>query len=360
MQKPFHHGAVVGKFMPLHTGHAHLIRFACSMCSKVTVVVDCVPGEWPSSFTRAEALRAEFADLPLNVVALTEPTPQEPDDHPEFWSIWRNLMLNACGANHPDVLVCSMDYGLMLSRVMDCEFLPLDINREAVPVSATNIRADIRGMWNAILPQMRVHYITRVITEGAESTGKSTAGLALALKMNWTIAPEWAECLISRREMAGRDFREEDLLLIGKGHTASLRSLELQSNPVLIQDSSLLSTVTWSEFLYGRVNSELMQMFEDEETRHPTERWVFTPETPWVYAAHRNVDPRAPEGESRRRFHDLLMSNIHRYNLNHVIVPGNFEEKEKKVFSMAQELDRAASLRNFHPDYGRIDNTIRR
>ncbi|MGI4943021.1 MAG: adenylyltransferase/cytidyltransferase family protein, partial [Janthinobacterium lividum] len=84
--RDYAHGLVLGKFMPAHLGHAHLIRFACAMCERVTVVVDRVAGEWPSADRCAAALQQDCAGLPVTVVALPEPTPQQPGDHPAFWA----------------------------------------------------------------------------------------------------------------------------------------------------------------------------------------------------------------------------------------------------------------------------------
>ncbi|MGI4949534.1 MAG: adenylyltransferase/cytidyltransferase family protein, partial [Janthinobacterium lividum] len=82
------HGLVLGKFMPAHRGHAHLIRFAAALCERVTVVVDRLAGEWPPADVRAQALAADLAGLPVIVRALPAPTPQQPDEHPDFWGFW--------------------------------------------------------------------------------------------------------------------------------------------------------------------------------------------------------------------------------------------------------------------------------
>ena len=336
--KPYGHGVAVGKFLPAHCGHEYMLTFGASMCDHLTIVVDCVPDEWPSSEVRAEAMRADLAHLPnVTVVAVTSPTPQEPGDHPDFWNIWRNLMVEACG-RMPDVLVCSMDYGLPLSEAIGCEFLPMDIDREAVPLSATLIRPDAWARWDDMLPHARQHLLARIAVEGAESSGKSFISRKVAREMGFGYSPEWANTFIGQRARAGRNFARDDLPLVAMAQIAQDRALELKVSHALISDSSALSTVVWSEFLHGHADDRLLRIFEAEESRAPRHRWVFTPEVPWVPAAHRNVAEAADKDETRWRFHDALMTKLEHLGLPYEVLPGGFADKAAKAFKLARAL----------------------
>lgn len=335
--KPYKTGAVVGKFMPAHRGHKHLIQFACEMCDHVTVVVDCVPNEWPSSHKRAKELAKDLAGLNVKVVALTQVTPQEPGDHPEFWQIWRDLMITACGEK-PDALICAMDYGLPLSQVMGSDFVPIDIERDAIHISATMIRKNPWKQWDYILPHARLDYLTRIALEGPESTGKSTIGKWATEQLGFSWIPEWAKCWIEQRAKANQTFEEKDLLTIARAQIASERSLELDSKPVLISDSSLLSTITWSQFLYGRVDPEIVRLFEQEEQRAPRERWLFTPQTPWVTDVHRNFQKDISSDSKRWQFWDQMLKNADDFSLNYKVIDGDFAKKENITLELAKNL----------------------
>jgi NadR type nicotinamide-nucleotide adenylyltransferase len=293
--KIFNHGLVLGKFMPAHEGHLHLIRFATNMCERLTIVVDRVEGEAPDASIRADYLRKELEGMNsanisrrVYITALGEYTPQDPSETPEFWSIWKRLLTRACGGV-PDALVCSMDYGQPLSRAMGekCHFLPLDIARHSLAISSTMIRDNPWEHWDMILPSARHDYLTRVAIEGPESTGKTTISLKCAEEFGFTYAPEWAAGYIASR--VDEEFREEDLLTIAMAQTAMEHSLDLSANKALICDSSLLTTMIWSEFLYGRVDPKIVKLFETEEASRPKTRWLMTPDTPWVNAPHRNI-----------------------------------------------------------------------
>ena len=331
------HGLVLGKFMPAHLGHAHLIRFACAMCERVTVVVDRVAGEWPSADRRAAALRQDLSGLPVTIVALPEPTPQQPEDHPAFWAFWRDTLVAACDGV-PDALVCAVEYGVPLAEAVGCTLLPLDIAREAIPLCATAIRADPWAMWDRMLPHARGPYLARVAIEGPESTGKSTIARAVATGLGLTYAPEWAKCFIEQSVRQGRAFAEPDLLTIARGHCAAERSLELVAHRALIADSSLLTTLVWGRFLYGRSEARIEAMFAAEEARAPRQRWFFTPDTPWIADLHRDVAADAAAPETRQRFWDLLVAEAERRGLPFHIVPGGFTEKQARALALGQAL----------------------
>ncbi len=331
------HGLVLGKFMPAHLGHAHLIRFACGMCARVTVVVDCVAGEWPSAETRAAAMRQDCRGLPVTVVSLPSPTPQQPSDHPAFWAFWRDALVRACGGV-PDALVCAVEYGVPLAAALGCMLLPLDIAREAIPLTATAIRRDPWAMWTSILPHARVPYLARVAIEGPESTGKSTIGRRVAGALGFGYAPEWAKCFIEQSVRQGRAFAEADLLTIAQGHVAAERSLDLVADRALIADTSLLTTLVWGEFLYGRSDPAVEALFAAEEARASRQRWFFTPDTPWIADTHRDVAPDAAAAATRQRFWDLLVRAAERRGLRYEVVPGGFLEKEQRALSLARAL----------------------
>ena len=331
------HGLVLGKFMPAHIGHLHLVRFACGLCARVTVAVDRLAQEWPPAEARAAALASDLAGLPVRVVALPHPTPQQPEEHPDFWRFWGETLRQACGAT-PDALACSMDYGAALAEAVGCALLPIDLAREALPLSATQIRADPWGRWDAMLPHGRQPYLARVAVEGPESTGKSVIARATAEVLGFGYAPEWARDLLAARVHAGQAFTEADLLLVAQGHLAQGRSIALAAPRALIEDTSLLSTIVWSRFLHGRCDPAIERVFEDEEAARPRRRWLFTPETPWVDDVHRAVAPDAAADATRRRFWDMLLAEVERRRLPYDLVPGDFAAKRSGALVLARAL----------------------
>jgi NadR type nicotinamide-nucleotide adenylyltransferase len=246
----------------------------------------------------------------------------------------RDTLVTACGGI-PDALVCAAEYGVPLAEALGCTLLPLDIAREAIPLCATAIRADPWAMWERMLPHARVPYLARVAIEGPESTGKSTIARDVARGLGFTYAPEWAKCFIEQCVRQGHAFAEPDLLTIARGHSAAERSLDLVAHRAVIADTSLLTTLVWGRFLYGRSDARIEALFAADEARAPRHRWFFTPDTPWVADTHRDVAADAAAPETRRRFWDLLLAEAERRGVRYEIVPGGFAEKQQRALALA-------------------------
>ena len=83
---------MLGKFMPPHRGHVYLVDAARRQVDSLTVLVcslqrEPIPGE-----LRHRWMRELFAGSGVQVVHVTDEVPQEPAEHPDFWSIWQELI----------------------------------------------------------------------------------------------------------------------------------------------------------------------------------------------------------------------------------------------------------------------------
>lgn len=320
MAPPFAHGLVLGKFMPAHVGHLHLIRFACRLCARVTVVVDRVAGEWPDAAVRADALAADLAGLAVSVRALGRPTPQQPDEHPAFWAFWRDTLLAACGGV-PDALVCSMSYGPRLADAIGCPCVPLDLAREGVAVAATPIRADPWAHWRDVLPHARLPYLARVAVEGPASGGRSAVARAAASARGYTLAPEWAADYRAQAVAAGG---RADPLMAARGQAAAERSLELVADRALVADTSLLTTMVCARLSHGACPGEVERLFEAEERHAPRRRWL--------------VGPFARSTSAAVRFWEALLEEAGRRGLRYEVIEGDPAARMDRAVALAATL----------------------
>jgi nicotinamide riboside kinase len=95
---------------------------------------------------------------------------------------------------------------------------------------------------------------------GPESTGKSTLSQHLAKHFKACIVPEIARTYLPE---LGRPYVEEDLLRIARlQHAAMLEQFETGAE-WLICDTNISVIRTWSEFKYGRVHPEIIQLEEN-------------------------------------------------------------------------------------------------
>ena len=72
----------------------------------------------------------------------------------------------------PDVVFASEPYGAPLAACLGARFIPVDLGRAAVPISATAIRAAPQACWPMLPPPVRAHYPRRVAVVGPEASGK--------------------------------------------------------------------------------------------------------------------------------------------------------------------------------------------
>jgi HTH-type transcriptional repressor of NAD biosynthesis genes len=316
-------GMVLGKFLPPHRGHVHLVDFARHYCDQLVVVVEKVPGEPIPSSLRVQWMRTLFPDC--QIVHLADENPQDPADHPEFWTIWRESLLR-CLPWSPDVVLASEDYGPRLAAELGARFVPVDPERASIAVSGTDIRRDPMRYFDHLPEVVRPYYVKRVRILGPESSGKSTLARALARRFHTVHVPEYAEKLIRLQD--GR-FGEADLPAFVRGQRADEQALARAANRVLVCDTDALTTMVWSRLLYDRVDP-LIKAAASVACYHLT--LVCMPDVPYAPDVHR-VDP-----ELRQDFLDILLEELRARDVEPVLLSGDLETRERAAAAAIEAL----------------------
>lgn len=148
------HGLVLGKFLPYHEGHAHLIRTARARVDELTVLVCSLSREPIPGALRHDWVSASHRDC--RVVHVEEEVPQAPEEDPEFWTIRTDLIGRHAG--RVDTVFTSEAYGDELARRLGAEHVCVDLERLAVPVSGTAVRADPLSNWQHIPVIVRPYF----------------------------------------------------------------------------------------------------------------------------------------------------------------------------------------------------------
>lgn len=322
-------GLVLGKFMPLHKGHEYLIRFAQQYCDELVVVVDCLEGQTLSTALRQSWIQQAFPSV--RVEALPAPMPQQPAETPDFWPQWRAALVNAVG-RPPDVLIASMDYGWPLSDTLGCALVPVDLERESLPVSATLIRQDPMRYWDYLAESARPHYLKRVALMGPESTGKSTCAAALARQLGTVHVPEYAKALIARQ---GGQFHEHNVMEVAWAQHRTEQALAPAANRLLVCDTNALTTLIWSDTLFGGHPPELEELAQQA---HYDLTLLMVPSVPWVDDVHRRVLPASAAAAGRQAFFDTCVHWLEKWGWRYAVVEGDFTEREACVLQHCQQL----------------------
>lgn len=207
-------GFLLGKFMPPHNGHVLLCETAAALSDALTIMVCWLPDDPIPGEQRVAWMGELFPQA--RVIGHGEIVPQTPEEHPDFWPIWRTLIREA----HPepiDVVFASEPYGARLAEELGALFHPVDPGRDAVPVSASAIRADPWTHWEYLPAPVRAEYARTICLHGPESTGKSWLAARLAAHFDTLFVPEYGRTWC---EFMGIDLGMSDLLAIATTHDA--------------------------------------------------------------------------------------------------------------------------------------------
>lgn len=320
---------LLGKFLPPHEGHRYLVDFARRYCDRLTVLVCSIPSEPIDGALRFYWMRRMFPDC--EVVHVQDDLPQEPADAPDFWEQWRTAIRERLPTG-PDFVFASEDYGERLAAELGAEFVPVDIGRELVPVSGTAIRQDPMTHWAFIPREVRPYFVRRVCVFGPECTGKTTLARRLAEHFDTVWAHEYARPLLDRK---GGVCDFDDIERIARGQDAAIRALEPQANRVLFTDTDALSTMLWSDELFGRVPAEVAAIAADQEFDLTL---LCDVDVPFVPDPQRHF----PEADARRAFFERCEQALVESRRRFVVLRGTWEERERVAIERVESVLRAS------------------
>jgi HTH-type transcriptional regulator, transcriptional repressor of NAD biosynthesis genes len=248
------HGLIIGKFLPPHAGHLHLIRTARNQVDALTVIVfslaaEPIPGEQRRAWLQA-------ACPGVRVLHRDDENPQEPHEHPDFWDIWTSSIRRAC-PEPVDVVFTSEHYGDELARRLEARHVCVDRERLAYPVSGTAVRRDPWANAHYLADDVRAWFLRRVVVTGPESTGKTTLARDLAAAFDTTWVPEYARAYLDAKYPGRPDGQPlcvlDDMPEIARGQVAAEDAKAREARRVLFCDTDAAVTAVYSREYFGVV-----------------------------------------------------------------------------------------------------------
>ena len=132
-------GLVIGKFMPLHNGHIHLIDFALSHCDLLIIAIVAKPTDGIPIEVRLkwlEWLKETRPNIEVRVVDEALPyTETLQEDAAKIWIDYFKKYFSDI-----NVIISSEHYGNMLAEAMSVEHLYYDVERVNTKISGYEIR----------------------------------------------------------------------------------------------------------------------------------------------------------------------------------------------------------------------------
>lgn len=319
---------ILGKFMPPHAGHVYCIEFARRFVDRLTVLVCSIEAEPIPGAMRFEWVKELFPEC--DVIHVTDENPQEPSDHEDFWPIWKETIRRRLPTG-PDYVFASEEYGQPLAELLESKFIPVDIGREVVPISGTEIRERPLMHWNYLPVPVKPYYVKRVSIFGPESTGKTTLARRLAQHFQTVWVPEFARGLL---DLKGGHCDVEDIPLIARGQRAATEALARQANRVLFCDTDVTTTTIWSDVLFATIPDWIAE----EAVRESFDLTLLLDvDVPWVDDEQRFL-PHLRQ-EFFARCEAALIENGRRYH----VIRGDWDQRFEEAVALVSRLlvDRA-------------------
>ncbi len=330
-------GVTVGKFLPLHEGHALLLRAAAMHCDELTVLVGVTPAD-PFSFEQRkgwiQALLQGSTPAPranIHVIADQDPNPNVQKDaagtivDESYWTQW--LAQNAATLRHADYVFTSDVYGAEIARRINARWFPVDPDREAVPISAHEIRTNPRANFDLVCDVAKPDVAVTVAVVGAESTGKSTLVKALAKHYSTSYAPEWGRIVSEAyAELSIRDFDH-----IVSMQAELIRTAQCTSNGLCFSDTEAITTALFAPVYLGEEHAASWRSAEAQQFELYL---VLDPAVPWIDDGTRVLNT-----SQRDTFHGDLIAALERLDKPYRLVTGeSYESREEAARAAIDEI----------------------
>jgi NadR type nicotinamide-nucleotide adenylyltransferase len=304
-------GLVIGKFYPPHRGHSYLIDTALSQSDKLDVLVCDSPSYRISADTRMRWLRHVHPHANIRVIADIGK-----DDDSQAWA---KHTLKFLGYT-PDIVFTSEDYGKPYAAAMGCKHQLVDRVRKTVPISGTQIRADVHTNWQFLSPVVRATFCKRICVVGAESTGTTTLARALARHYATFWVPEYGRMYTEAMLSAGPDVAWDaaDFMFIADQQQILEDKLAGKSNGLLICDTNAAATHVWRRRYLGSYDTALKQY-----TNKPYALYIITaPDIPFEQDGTRDGD-----NEIRAQMHTWFIAEVKKTGIPYIIVKGAHSQR---------------------------------
>lgn len=311
-------GLVIGKFLPPHSGHAALIKFALKQCDELIVSVseaktDAIPVE-----TRVNWLKQIFRDQSqVKIFAI-----EDNFDNPELalnerTRIWADVMRKAYLSI--DVVFSSEAYGEPFAKNLGAKHSSFDPDRKQFPVAASRILKSPFRYWQFIPEVVRPYFVKKICFYGAESTGKSVMTKTMAEKYHTSFVPE-----VAREMLTSNTFNREDIIAIGREQTARVFKQARMADKILFCDTDVITTQVYSRH-YLKVVPPVL--YEFERMIQYDLYFFFEIDTPWVSDGLRDLGT----DDSRKQMHQIFKNELDRRGINYITVRGTWAQREAIV-----------------------------
>lgn len=309
-------GFVLGKFYPPHRGHVHLIESARKKVDRLIVIIGSLKKEIIPGEIRFQWMKETFPGL--EIYHLTDENPQYPEEHPDFWNIWKTSIRKFI-PDKIDFVFTSEEYGNPLAYHLNAEHICIDLERKEFPISGTLLRNNPMKYWDYLVDAAKPYFVRKIVIYGPESTGKTTLSRDLAKHFNTQWIPEFAREYLEKKDSP---VELSDIPIIAKGQLAIEEEAIKKANRILICDTDVLVTKVYSEHYYDTCPEWII---DEAYNRRYSLHLLTNNDIPWV------EDKLRDRGDKREEMFLLFKTELEKANRPYRLISGNFTERFQKA-----------------------------
>jgi len=157
--------------------------------------------------------------------------------------------------------------------------------------------------------------IKKVCVIGPECTGKTVLSESLARHLKTVWVEEYARAYLNR---LNKPYEEGDLLKIAHGQLRMEDEWSVDANKVLICDTNLIVIKVWSEFKYGHVDKQILDLISSRKYDLYLLTYI---DIPWA------ADPLREHPDKRDVLYDIYLKEMKNQSAPFIEVKGNEQER---------------------------------
>jgi HTH-type transcriptional repressor of NAD biosynthesis genes len=321
-------GLTLGKFAPFHKGHQLLIETAIKEVDELLVLIYDDPIINIPLATRAGWIREIYPEI---TVIEGVNSPNDSGYTPEIMKIQEEYVSTILGNRNISHFYSSEPYGEHMSKALNAINRQVDVSRNIIPISATEIRKNPFKNRKFIDPKVYMDLITKVVLLGAPSTGKTTLAEKLAIHFDTQWMPEYGREYWENHQINKR-LTLEDLLKIAEGHIERENALVLLSNQFLFSDTNAITTFLFSLDYHGIALEALENLAKVAESRHDI-IFVCDTDIPYDDTWDRSGDVK------RKTFQQKIIEDLNARNLKYYMLKGTVDERIEQVSKVLSAIE---------------------
>jgi NadR type nicotinamide-nucleotide adenylyltransferase len=316
-------GVTLGKYAPFHKGHEYVISTALKEMDHVIVIiynasnVTAIPAK-----TRAKWIQKIFPDVE---VVIAEDGPQDTGYSREIIEKQNTFLRNLLRGRDIDAFYSSENYGIHVSKALNCKNRAVDIERTVVPISANMIREskNIAAMKKYLSKCVYDTVKPKYYFLGAPSTGKTTISRVCADVLHGSCCVEYGRNYWFKFQKDHR-LSMEDLEEIAAGHTKLEEKICEEETDFTFIDTNILTTYCYALYYFKESSKLLLDMLKDSLYKYE-HIFLCDEDIPFDDTWDRS-GPR-----SRGILQEINKRALEQYGLKYILLSGTLEKRLELV-----------------------------